>query len=133
MRKLVLTTIAVVALMACNSDSGTEEVATAQMPDLTSWLDSIDNLGDVTAEEMAAIEGEYEARTAGVDASTLSEEDKKSFEMAQSRWQAFKMNAMPMEEEIEKDTGEVELEMEQEMDEDPTITENQNEAEESAE
>lgn len=101
MKKLFLLSIAAVALLACNSNP---EVTETESPiaGLEAWLDSIDNLGDVTAEQMTAIEAEFAAATEGIDMEGMSEEDKRSMELIKGRWETFKLNNA-IEEEMEEE------------------------------
>lgn len=101
MKKLFLISITAVALLACNNNP---EVTETQSPiaGLEAWLDSIDNLGDVTAEQMTAIEAEFAAATEGIDMEGMSEEDKRSMELINGRWETFKLNNA-IEEEMEEE------------------------------
>lgn len=104
MKKLILLTIVAAGFIACNSNKGEVE-APNPMFNLTSWLDSIDNLGDVTVEQMSAIEAEYDAATAGIDISTLDEAAKNEWEAISSRWETFKTNNATTAETIESVEG----------------------------
>jgi outer membrane murein-binding lipoprotein Lpp len=104
MKKLILLAIAAVGVIACNNNTEVENTV-SPIASLEAWLDSIDNLGDVTAEQMTAIEEEYNTATAGLDMEGMSEEDKKSLDLAKGRWETFKLNNSMGEDEGE-DMGE---------------------------
>jgi len=91
MKKLILLTIVAAGFIACNSNK-TETVEVSPMTTLEAWLDSIDGLGDVSAEQMTAIQAEYDAATAGMDASTMDDAQKSEWDAIASRWETFKAN-----------------------------------------
>ena len=91
MKKLILLTIAAAGFIACNSNK-VETTEVSPMTSLEAWLDSIDGLGDVTPEQMAAIADEYKAATEGMDEATMTEIEKAEWDAIASRWEAFKNN-----------------------------------------
>lgn len=105
MKKLVLLAIAAVGVIACNNNTEVQDQG-SPISGLEAWLDSIDNLGDVSADQMAAIEAEYNTATAGLDMEGMSEEDKKALDLAKGRWETFKLNNASMDEEGGEEMGE---------------------------
>ncbi len=89
MKKLILSAIVAAGIFACNSSQPTEDF-TLPVTNLNAWIDSVSNLGDLTAEQWAELEAQYAAASSTIDTSKLDETTKNKFMEATGRWTSFK-------------------------------------------
>ncbi|MDI1235380.1 MAG: hypothetical protein PSX81_13955 [bacterium] len=93
MNKIILSVFSIVALVACNSGSNTQELS-AQVENLQKWIDSVKTANVVyDSTTLETLDGQYKMASADLAANTdkLKEEEKAKLEASQKSWDEYKV------------------------------------------